>query len=169
MERGRCQPCCWPKCLPVVRSMAWTWLTVWTQPRGHLHRAMLGTSVPVVTLWGCSPAWLCLCSPLGAGQMLLLNSAWVLPAPLRTGAGAPWRTKPQGLLCVPEPRFVPPIRPFLVTHSHPCSPAWCGDSPQLCLRTFPPPQDLPGPHLPWVWTLCGDRPPCCSEGPGLDL
>lgn len=53
------------------------------------------------------------------GQMLLLDSGWVLPASLRAGAGAPSWTKPWGLLRVPEPRFVP----FLVTHSLPCSPA----------------------------------------------
>lgn len=55
--------------------------------------------------------------PFGVGQMLLLDSGWVLPASLRAGAEAPCWTKPWGLLRVPEPRFVP--HPALPRHAQP--------------------------------------------------
>lgn len=120
MEQGRCQPCCWPKCLPTAPSTTWTWLTAWTQPGGgpppSCPAGGIGARCDAVGMQPCTAVPV-LTSCIG--QMLLLDSDWVLPASLRAGAGAPSWTKPWGLLRVPEPRFVP----FLVTHSLPCSPA----------------------------------------------
>lgn len=121
-------------------------------------------------------------SSLEAGQMLLLDSRMLWQdggalgdsARQEMGAGARSRTKSSGAslcACLGPPALLQlGVCPFLpsVTHSLPL-PALRGTG----TRQDPLPASGPlplrvslSPGRPWAWTLCEDRPCCCSGGAG---